>query len=367
MKFGIGIPNMGAKAQHVDMMRLARLAQELKFDSIWLGDHVFMPYHSEPLYPYHSSGRLGMQPTENIFEPLITLAFMGGAVDVPKLGISVLIIPYRNPVVTAKMVATLDVLSGGRVILGAGVGWMREEFEILGASYQDRGSVTDEYIQIYKELCTADEPYFQGKHYQVSNIGFFPKPLQKPYPPVWIGGYTRAALRRTALLGDGWQPSNIDPPTLADKLTVLRRLCDQMGRDFSTIELSTRVGNVGIGDVVRTDGGRIALLSGAPQQIIDGIRRYEEVGVSHMLLDIRGDTIDEMAPNLERFAEEVRAVCSHPCKPPSLRSPDRFAVFQYPLRKSLKLPIEPRCTAPHPLCGSSHAKVVCCTGLGDIL
>ena len=108
--------------------------------------------------------------------------------------------PYRNPIITAKMLVTLDVLSGGRVILGAGVGWMPEEFAALGASYEHRGSVTDEYIQIFRELCTADKPSFAGKHYHIANLGFYPKPLQKPHPPVWIGGYT-AALRRAVALG----------------------------------------------------------------------------------------------------------------------------------------------------------------------
>ena len=289
MKFGIGIPNQGPAAEREDMLRLARQAVELKFDSIWVGDHVFTPFRSEPLYPYNSTGRLSVEPTDNIFDPLITLAYIAGAVEAPVLGISVLVIPYRNPVVTAKMVATLDVLSGGRVVLGVGVGWQREEFELLGASYEDRGPVTDEYIQIFKELCTADEPFFEGKHYQISNIAFYPKPLQKPHPPVWVGGYSVAAIRRAVRLGDGWQPSNIDPPTLAKKMPTLRRLCQEMGRDPSSIDISTRVGGVRFGDAGPVDSGRPAPLSGTPQQILDGVRRYEELGVGHIVLGI-GET-----------------------------------------------------------------------------
>ena len=307
MKFGIGIPNQGPAAHREDMLRLARQAVELKFDSIWVGDHVFTPFRSEPLYPYNSTGRLAVEPSDNIFDPLITLAYIAGAVEVPVLGISVLVIPYRNPVVTAKMVATLDVLSGGRVVLGVGVGWQREEFELLGASYQDRGPVTDEYIQIFKELCTSDEPFFEGKHYQVSNIAFYPRPLQKPHPPVWVGGYSLAAIRRAVRLGDGWQPSNIDPPTLAKKMPTLRRLCQEMGRDPSSIEISTRVGGVRFGDTGPVDGGWPAPLSGTPQQILDGVRRYEELGVGHIVLGIGGDGIKEMEQTVQRFADEVRA------------------------------------------------------------
>ena len=161
MQFGIGLPNLS----HIDpkdtLFRLAELAEELAFDAIWVSDHVFIPYQLEPNYPYSSTGRLGLEPTDHLLDPLITLSVMAGVAPTPRLGISVLIIPYRNPIVTAKMLVTLDVLSGGRVILGAGVGWMPEEFDALGASHADRGQVTDEYLQIFQELCTAEKPTFR--------------------------------------------------------------------------------------------------------------------------------------------------------------------------------------------------------------
>ena len=305
MQFGIGLPNLSYVDPTQTLLSLAQVAQELRFDSIWVSDHVFIPFELAPNYPYSATGQLGLSATDHILDPLTTLAFLAGRVDGPRLGISVLIIPYRNPIVTAKMLVTLDVLSGGRVILGAGTGWMPEEFAALQASYADRGRVTDEYLDIFKELCTAEKPTFDGQHYQISNLGFYPKPIQKPHPPIWVGGYSKAALRRAARVGDGWHPSNIDPATLADKVNVLHGLCAEAGRDPARLEISTRVNNVAFGDSGDTVG-RPAPLSGTAQNIIDTIRRYEDAGVSHIVLGIRGRESEEMIRTIRRFVDEVR-------------------------------------------------------------
>ncbi len=305
MQFGLGLPNLSYVDPTETLLRLAQAAQDLAFDSIWVSDHVFIPFELEPNYPYSATGRLGLEATDHLFDPLTTLAFLAAKVDAPRLGISVLIIPYRNPIVTAKMLVTLDVLSGGRVILGAGVGWMPEEFAALGVSYENRGGVTEEYIQIFHELCTAEKPFFQGRHYQLSNIGFYPKPLQKPHPPVWVGGYSQAALRRAVRLGDGWHPSNLEPAALAEKMVTLRRFCDEAGRDPASLTISTRVNHVAFGDNGDTVG-RPTPLSGTAQDMVDNIQRYEEAGVSHIVLGVRGRDPDAMIATAHRFADEVR-------------------------------------------------------------
>lgn len=217
MQLGLGLPNLSLVDPSETLFRLAEATEALAFDSIWVSDHVFIPYEFGANYPYSATGQLGLQATDHILDPLTTLSFLAGRINRPRLGVSVLIIPYRNPIVTVKMLVTLDVLSGGRVILGAGVGWMPEEFAALQASYPDRGRVTDEYLHIFKALCTEEKPVFEGQHYQLSNIGFYPKPVQKPHPPVWIGGYSHAALRRAVRLGDGWHPSNLEPEALGGK------------------------------------------------------------------------------------------------------------------------------------------------------
>ena len=305
MKFGLVVPSTGPVAGREVLVTMAKLAQRLKFDSLWISDHVFIPYQYEPLYPYTPTGRFVAEPTDNALEPLISLAFIAGLVDVPMLGVSVLVIPYRNPILTAKMVVTLDVLSQGKVVLGAGVGWLREEFEALGASYEHRGGVTDEYIEIFKKLCTEDRLSFQGEHYQFSNVSFNPKPVQTPHPPVWIGGYSPAAMRRAARLGEGWHPSNIRPDTLAEKVPLFRRLCEQAGRDPDAIQLSTRINNMGFGQPGGDADARPAPLSGSPQDMIDAIHRYAEAGVVHIALGVRGRDTQELAQNVERFASEV--------------------------------------------------------------
>jgi probable F420-dependent oxidoreductase len=305
MQFGLGLPNLSYVDPTETLIRLAHTAEELAFDSLWVSDHIFIPYEYEPNYPYSTTGRIGIEATDQIFEPLTTLAFLAGQVATPRLGVSVLIVPYRNPIVTAKMLITLDVLSRGRVILGAGVGWMPEEFAALGASYEHRGQVTNEYIQIFQELCTADRPSFEGQHYRISNMGFYPKPIQKPHPPVWIGGYSTAALRRAVRLGDGWHPSNLPPEALVAKKAILERLCREAGRDPASLSISTRVNNVAFGDSGDTVG-RPSPLSGTAQQIIDTIKRYADAGVSHIVLGIRGRDAEAMCDTARRFADEVR-------------------------------------------------------------
>ncbi len=307
MKFGLTLANMGPTAHRESLLGMARLGQELEFDSIWVGDHVFIPYNSQPLYPYSASGRFGVQPQHNLFDPLVTLAYMAGVVETPMLGVGVLVAPYRNPVLTAKMLATLDVLSGGRLVFGAGVGWNRDEFDALEASYPDRGKVTDEYVQIFKELCTTDRLDFRGEHYQLSNVAFYPRPVQKPHPPVWVGGYSLSALRRTVRLGDAWFPSNIDPLSLAGRLATLRHLCQEAGRDPESIEIAVQVNNIGFGDAGSEEDGHVVPLKGTPEQMREKVTQYEDVGVTHLVLGMKRTTIEEMVRTTERFADEVRA------------------------------------------------------------
>ncbi|MFQ5787313.1 MAG: LLM class flavin-dependent oxidoreductase, partial [Thermodesulfobacteriota bacterium] len=179
MKFGITIPlHRGLDAQvNID---LAKRAEELGYDSIWISDHVILP----KIYKDRFS--------DILYDPFVILAYIAAYTNKIKLGTSVLILPYRNPIVVAKMIATLDVLSGGRIIFGVGPGWMSEEFDTLGIPFNDRGKRTDEYIRIFKDLLIKDEHNFKGNFYNFSKIKFYPKPHQKPHPPIWIGGNSEA-------------------------------------------------------------------------------------------------------------------------------------------------------------------------------
>lgn len=307
MEFGITLGNMGPLATAENMLLLARRARELQFDCIWVGDHIFVPNRQESRYPYNATGRMAVSPEDNVLEPLMTLAYIGGAVDPPRLGVGVLIVPYRNPVVTAKMLTTLDHMSGGKLTVGVGVGWMKEEFDAVGASYEDRGSVTDEYIRIFKELCTSQQPRFEGKHYRFSDVGgFHPKSVQKPHPPVWVGGWSRAAINRAARLGNCWYPSNIDPDSYVQKLEVLQRLCREHGREPSSLGLAVHVNNVGFGDKDAYGRSGVAPFSGEARQMLDAVHRYQDAGISHISMNLRGADVQERLDNMEQFAGQVR-------------------------------------------------------------
>ncbi len=227
--FGCSVPSRGPMAGPENLRTLAQRAEDLGFDSVWVSDHVILPRAVDSFYPYAADGVATFTPDQPYYDPIATLNFLAGCTHRIRLGTHVLILPYRNPVVTAKMLATLDVLSNGRLILGVGVGWMEEEFQALDLdNFAQRGAVSNEYIRLFKELWTKEEPEFHGEFYNVSGAGFLPKPVQKPHPPIWVGGHTGPALRRAAELADGWMPiglrppANLEPEELAVKIARLK-------------------------------------------------------------------------------------------------------------------------------------------------
>jgi len=306
--FGTSMPSRGDMASPENLRTLAQRAESLGFDSVWVSDHIILPRKVDSFYPYAADGVATFQPDEDYYEPLAALNFLAGCTQKIRLGTHVLILPYRNPVVTAKMLSTLDVLSGGRVILGAGVGWMEEEFQALGLdTYAQRGAVTDEYIQLFKELWTKDEPEFQGEHYQLSGMGFMPKPVQKPHPPIWIGGHTNPAIRRAAEYGDGWMPIGLRPPAilepeeLAEKIARLRRLTVRAGRPEDAVSLCFSTG-VTFDD---SPGATRRMMSGRAEQIAADLRQYQDLGVRNFILGFPGDSVAALDEAMEQFSKQV--------------------------------------------------------------
>jgi len=287
---------------------VAQRAEDLGYDHVWVSDHIVLPKKVDSFYPYAADGVPTFKPDEPYFEPLAALNFIAGCTQRIRLGTHVLIIPYRNPVLTAKMLSTLDVLSGGRVILGAGVGWMEEEFQAMGLdTYKERGAVTDEYLELYKELWTKESPSFQGKYYQISDSGFAPKPVQKPHIPIWIGGHTGPAIRRAAKYGDGWMPIGLRPPAILDpeelggKIARLRKLTVEAGRPEDAVSLTFST------SVVFNDaaGSSRELMQGGPEQIAADLRQYQDLGVANFIVNFQGGTVPELQENMERFSREV--------------------------------------------------------------
>ncbi|NQW24605.1 MAG: LLM class F420-dependent oxidoreductase [SAR202 cluster bacterium] len=306
--FGTSLPSRGGMAGPEQLRSVAQRAEDLGYDHVWVSDHIVLPQKVDSFYPYAADGVPTFRPNEPYYEPLAALNFIAGCTKRVRLGTHVLIIPYRNPVLTAKLLSTLDVLSGGRVILGAGVGWMEEEFQAMGLdTYKERGAVTDEYLQLYKELWTKDQPSFQGKYYQISDVGFDPKPVQKPHPPIWIGGHSGAAIRRAAKYGDGWMPIGLRPPAilepeeLAGKIARLRKLTVEAGRPEDAVALTFSTG------IVFDDsaGSSRSLMHGRPEQIAADLRQYQDLGVSNFIVNFQGSSVSELQENMERFSREV--------------------------------------------------------------
>ncbi len=306
--FGCSLPSRGPMASPEALRSLAQRAEDLSFDSVWVSDHIILPREVESFYPYSADGVATFNAEQPYYDAIAALNFLAGCTHRVRLGTHVLILPYRNPVVTAKMLATLDVLSAGRLILGAGVGWMEEEFQALGLdTFAQRGAVTNEYIRLFKELWTAEQPEFHGEFYNVSGAGFLPKPVQKPHPPVWVGGHTGPAIRRAAELGDGWMPIGLRPPAilepeeLAEKIARLKRLTVRAGRPEDAVELcfSTDI------TFEPAAGMDRRMMTGRPEQIASDLRLYQDLGVVNFIFSFPADSVDGQREAMEQFSREV--------------------------------------------------------------
>ena len=308
MEYGLHLPASSAAVKPEELVRFAQRAEALGFYCITIADHVIVPIHISVPYPYTVDGKY--PGTGYHLETLTTMSFLAGATDRIRFITSVMILPYRNPIVTAKMLASLDVLSGGRVIVGAGVGWMKEEFETIRTeAYEERGKVTDEYIAAFRELWTSDKPSFNGKYCSFSDIIFLPKPVQKPTIPIWIGGHSKHAIRRAARLGDGWHPIGgvptipLEPEGIKKDLEMLVDYALKAGRDPKQIRIALK-GSLFDREKQITPGKRRRFI-GAAEEIASDIRDYRAAGVDTMIFDVRQPSFNATMERMEWMAKEV--------------------------------------------------------------
>ncbi len=253
MHFGVLLPQFGASARGADVVQrirtMAQTAERLGYDVLWTAEHIIFPQTISTPYPY--GDRFPYPVTDPILDIVATLSYVAAITSRIKLGSSVLVLPYRNPIVLAKELASLDVLSNGRLLLGVAAGWLKEEFDMLGVPFHERGRRTDEYVALLRALWTHERVTFQGRCFDVTEAAFFPKPVQRPHPPIWIGGGSRSALRRVARCGDGWiavpRPALDD---LAGDIAEIRRHAADAGRDPTTLGIASGGGASSIDDLL---------------------------------------------------------------------------------------------------------------------
>jgi probable F420-dependent oxidoreductase len=314
MQIGCSAPSSGPLTDPDSVTRVATEAEMLGFDYVTVSDHIVIPTDIDSRYPYSDSGEFPSGARVDRHEQLMEAMFIAAKTSKLRIVTSVMVVPHRPAVLTAKLLATLDVLSKGRLTLGIGAGWMREEFEAVGTPpFEERGAVTDEYIMACKTLWEQDEPRFEGRYAKFANVVFQPKPVQKPIP-IWVGGESNPALRRTARYGDAWYPIGTNPQFPMDTLRrykagvqKLRGMVEKAGRDPSSVALAYRVSSNPEAQPKGTVDGERKLFTGGPADYAGDIRALAEAGVSAFDFGLFAPTLAATIDNMRRFHDEVAA------------------------------------------------------------
>ncbi len=272
------------QTQPSSVAAVARKAEELGFESLWIPEHIILPVNYQSPYPYSSSGRMPAPPETPLHDPMLALAYAAAITTRIRLATGIFVLPIRNPFATAKAVASLDVLSGGRFIFGVGIGWLREEFDAVGMNFSDRAPRMREYVELLKELWSKDEPVYHGKHVSIEGFKMNPKPVQKPHPPFVFGGHTEPSLKRAARLGDGWYGIGEDFDEVGRVIKRLREHEHEQHRS-KPLELT------------------VAPRFGAPINT-DSVKRLRDMGVERVILGAGPSTRDQLI-QMERFRSDV--------------------------------------------------------------
>lgn len=305
MTFGVALRTRGPIATPDALEQMARRAEELGYAHLWVGDHIALPITTSSSYPYAGAHARSVDPEDPYAEAITTLAYLAGATQRIGIGTRVLVVPLRHPVVAAKALATLDHLSRGRLTVGVGVGWLAEEFELVGAPpFSRRGDVTDEYLALFRALWTEDDPAFTGEFASFTGGRVLPRPNRPGGPAIWVGGHSEAALRRTARLGDAWFPiglagtAQLEPDELATQVARLRSHVAAEGRaeDSVGVTFSAAV-PFGPRDPER-------LLTGGAARVAEDLSAYRAAGVDTFVAAFTGELAGQLE-DLERFMTEV--------------------------------------------------------------
>ncbi|PYN81204.1 MAG: hypothetical protein DMD96_11285 [Candidatus Rokuibacteriota bacterium] len=297
MKLGICLPHYGRPIEIGRILEVVRRAEESGLDSVWVTDHVIVPEQANVIY------------REDMLDPLAVLPWLAGVTRRVLLGTSVVILPYRSPIPVAKLLASVDVLSGGRLIVGAAIGWLEGEFDALGVPFKERASRSDEALELLRALWTQEHPKIQTRRHRAQDVVFSPMPLQKPRPPLYVGGSSEGAYRRVARLGDGWHASATNHDAFRQGADTVRRFWKEAGRESAPF-LSLRI-PILIDGVHRpaVDMGLIRgrhTLNGSITQIADELRGFRDLDCGHVALEVSYSTFPAILETIDLIANRIR-------------------------------------------------------------
>lgn len=297
MDFGICVPHYGKPLEIGRILDIARRAETLGFDAVWVTDHLIVPQSMNIIY------------RDNMLEPLVLLSHLAAVVTRARLGTSVIILPYRSPIVVAKMLATIDQLSQGRVILGTGAGWMEEEFEALNAPFKDRGDYCDECLRIIRDIWTQETVSMQGQFHHYDNMQTSPRPVQAGGPPIWVGGNSARSRRRAAELGDGWHASSLLASEMAPGCEHVRSLWSKNNRQGAPV-FSCRIALSldGVSQEVTSYASRQprSRIAGSIEAAVEQVAAYQELGLEHVVLEMSTQSHAGTLATMETFMERIR-------------------------------------------------------------
>lgn len=300
MEFGICVPHYGKPVDIGRILDIARRAEEMGFDSVWVTDHLLVPRTLDIIY------------RENMLEPLAMLSHLAAIVQRAKLGTSVIILPYRHPAIVAKMLATVDQLSNGRVIFGVGAGWMEPEFNALNAPFEDRGAFCDESLHIIRDCWAKETVSIDGQFHQYADMQTSPRPVQSGGPPIWVGGNGARSRRRAAALGDGWHSSSILAATMMPGCAHIRELWQQNGRQGEPV-FSARIGLSidGVSEQVlsypqRPGRATRQELAGSTGAIVEQLGAYQELGLAHVVFETSTQSHNASLATMEAFMADIK-------------------------------------------------------------
>jgi len=313
MQIGFNLPNSGPLSKVDTMTRLAVEGEVMGFDYLTVTDHVVLPDTRVPGYPYSESGEFYEAAPLERHEQIVGMAYIAAKTSRIRLVAAVMVVPHRPAVLAAKMLATLDVLSGGRLVVGIGAGWLKAEFDaVVTTPFPERGAVTDEYLDAFRVLWTESQPRFAGRYVKVEGMVLEPKPVQKPHPPIWVGGESGPSIRRAARIGNAWYPIGSNNAHLLDTLprlragiARLRKATAEAGRAPDAVDVVLRVKRYGAAVPPAATDGERRMFSGSDADVAADLRTLRDLGVKGVDIDFGRPDADAMLAEMRRFRKAV--------------------------------------------------------------